>query len=126
MRIHPLAAALAHTQLTRPEEDLTGRQAVAARMCVALDGVPGIHVPELPVAARASRYAPPLRYEPAELGGLPIERFLYAVHAGRYTGRPAGIDLPAAHPSTVPDPRALLPGYADRQDASADGFPVAE
>lgn len=78
LRIHPLAAALARSQITRLEDYLTGRRAVADRMCTVLDSVPGIRVPDLPKAARPSWYALPLRYEPAELGGLPIERFLHA------------------------------------------------
>ncbi|MDT0448229.1 DegT/DnrJ/EryC1/StrS family aminotransferase [Streptomyces hesseae] len=127
LRIHPLAAALARTQLTRLEDHLTGRQVVAARMCAALEDVPGIRVPDLSVAARPSWYALPLRYEPAELGGLPIERFLDAVHAEGATeaDRPGSTCPLHTHP-LFRAPGALLPGYADRQDAVVGGFPAAE
>ncbi|MGK5546708.1 DegT/DnrJ/EryC1/StrS family aminotransferase [Streptomyces sp. URMC 127] len=126
LRIHPLAAALARTQLTRLEDHLTGRQVVAARMCAALDGVPGIQPPDLPLAARPAWYALPLRYEPAELGGLPIEQFLDALLAEGATEA----DLPGStcplhtHP-LFQTPQALLPGYADGQGQPADGFPAA-
>ncbi|GHF70530.1 hypothetical protein GCM10010218_59730 [Streptomyces mashuensis] len=89
--------------------------------------MPGIHVTDLPAAARPSWYALPLRYEPAELGGLPIGRFLDAVHAEDATE----VDVPGftcplyAHP-LFRIPGALLPGYADGHHLPADGFPAAE
>ncbi|MEU1375527.1 DegT/DnrJ/EryC1/StrS family aminotransferase [Streptomyces triculaminicus] len=127
LRIHPLAAALARTQLTRLEDHLTGRQVIAARMCAALEGVPGIRVPDVAAAARPSWYALPLRYETAELGGLPIERFLDAVHAEGATeaDRPGSTCPLHTHP-LFQAPGTLLPGYADRPDASVGGFPAAE
>ncbi|MER5784343.1 DegT/DnrJ/EryC1/StrS family aminotransferase [Streptomyces mobaraensis] len=127
LRIHPLAAALARTQLTRLEDYLTGRRAVAARMCARLDGVPGIRVPELPAVAQPSWYALPLRYEPAELGGLPIERFLDALHAEGATEAdvPGSIRPLHTHP-LFRTPGALLPGYADGRSLPANGFPAAD
>ncbi|MHA4820159.1 DegT/DnrJ/EryC1/StrS family aminotransferase [Streptomyces aculeolatus] len=92
LRIHPLAAALARAQLPRLEGYLTGRAACAERLCAALENVPGLRVPRLNPGARASWYALPLRYEPAELGGLPIARFLAAVHAEGATE----VDLPGS------------------------------
>ncbi|MCC2280539.1 DegT/DnrJ/EryC1/StrS family aminotransferase [Streptomyces sp. ET3-23] len=127
LRMHPLAAALARSQLTRLDGHLTGRQQIAARMCAALHGVPGIHVPHVPVSARPSWYALPLRYEPAELGGLPLERFLDAVHAEGATGadRPGSTCPLGTHP-LFQTPGALLPGYADGQGSAVGGFPAAE
>ncbi|MHA7957934.1 DegT/DnrJ/EryC1/StrS family aminotransferase [Streptomyces sp. L500] len=127
LRIHPLAAALARAQLTRLEDHLAGRQAVAHRMCAALDGVPGISVPDLPAATRPSWYALPLRYESAELDGLPIERFLDALHAEGATeaDRPGSTCPLHAHP-LFRTPGTLLPGYADGHGLPADGFPAAE
>ncbi|MEU5052056.1 DegT/DnrJ/EryC1/StrS family aminotransferase [Streptomyces sp. NPDC021096] len=127
LRIHPLAAALAHAHLPRLDGYLAGRQAIAARMCAALDDVPGIRVPHVPVSARPSWYALPLRYKPAELGGLPLERFLDAVHAEGATAadRPGSICPLGTHP-LFQAPGALLPGYADRQGPVADAFPAAE
>ncbi|QSY50993.1 MULTISPECIES: hypothetical protein [Streptomyces] len=40
---------LVRTQLTRLDGHLAGRQQIAARLCAALDGVPGIHMPHVPV-----------------------------------------------------------------------------
>ncbi|MCF3103183.1 aminotransferase class I/II-fold pyridoxal phosphate-dependent enzyme [Streptomyces roseoverticillatus] len=127
LRIHPLAAALARAQLTRLEEHLTGRQVVAARMCAALEGMPGIRLPALPVAARPSWYALPLRYEPAELGGLPIERFLDALHAeGATEADQPGSTCPLHTHPLFQTPGTLLPGYADGQGLPAGGFPAAD
>ncbi len=127
LRIHPLAAALACTQLTRLEDHLTGRQTIAARMCAALDGVPGIRVPDVPAAARASWYALSLRYEPAELGGLPIERFLDALHAeGATEADQPGSTCPLHTHPLFQAPGSLLPGYADGHHLPGDGFPAAE
>ncbi|MGI5340781.1 DegT/DnrJ/EryC1/StrS family aminotransferase [Streptomyces sp. CA-181903] len=126
LRIHPLAAALARSQLTRLGHHLTGRQEIAGRMCAALDSVPGIRVPHVPVSARPSWYALPLRYEPAELGGLPLARFLDAVRAEGATeaDRPGSTCPLGTHP-LFRAPGALLPGYADRQGPTTDDFPAA-
>ncbi|MEV4500865.1 DegT/DnrJ/EryC1/StrS family aminotransferase [Streptomyces klenkii] len=127
LRIHPLAAALARAQLTRLDGHLAGRQHIAARMCAALDGVPGIRVPDLPAAARPSWYALPLRYEPAELDGLPLERFLDAVHAeGATEADQPGSTCPLGTHPLFQAPGALLPGYADRQGPAIGDFPAAE
>ncbi|MFD7239426.1 DegT/DnrJ/EryC1/StrS family aminotransferase [Streptomyces syringium] len=127
LRIHPLAAALARTQLTRLEDHLAGRQEIAARMCAALDGVPGIRVPHVPVPSRPSWYALPLRYESAELGGLPLQRFLDAVHAEGATeaDRPGSTCPLGTHP-LFQTPGALIPGYADGRGSAAGDFPTAE
>ncbi|MFC5148953.1 DegT/DnrJ/EryC1/StrS family aminotransferase [Streptomyces aureoversilis] len=127
LRIHPFAAALARTQLTRLDVHLAGRQRIAARMCAALDSVPGIHVPDLPTAARPSWYALPLHYERAELGGLPLERFLDAVHAeGAKEADQPGSTCPLVTHPLFQAPGDLLPGYAGRQGTAAGAFPAAE
>lgn len=126
LRIHPLAASLAHTQLRRLDGYLAGRRRVARRLCVKLAVVPGIRVPLVPDQARPSWYALPLRYEADALGGLPIERFLEALHAEGATAA----DLPGStrplgdHP-LFQRPGALLPGYPE-DEGVAEGFPVAE
>ncbi|MGK5639790.1 DegT/DnrJ/EryC1/StrS family aminotransferase [Streptomyces sp. URMC 126] len=126
LRIHPLAAALARAQLPRLDARLAGRQESAARMCAALDGVPGIRVPRMPVSARPSWYALPLRYEPADLGGLPLERFLDAVRAegAAEADRPGSTCPLGTHP-LFQAPGALLPGYAGHQDRAVGDFPAA-
>lgn len=123
LRIHPLAAALANAQLSRLEGYLDGREAVAARMRRALRDVPGIDVPHPPSHARPAWYALPLRYDPAHFAGLPVERFLDAVHAEGASE----IDLPGStralgdHP-LFHTPGVLLPGYPDHQGPAADSF----
>ncbi|MFI1800574.1 DegT/DnrJ/EryC1/StrS family aminotransferase [Streptomyces sp. NPDC020379] len=127
LRIHPLAAALTRTQLTRLEDRLAGRREVAARMSAVLDGVPGIRVPEVSAAARPSWYALPLRYESAELGGLPLVRFLDALRAERAVeaDQPGSTCPLHTHP-LFQVPGDLLPGYADRQSLPVGSFPAAD
>ncbi|WP_116210025.1 DegT/DnrJ/EryC1/StrS family aminotransferase [Streptomyces olivoreticuli] len=127
LRIHPLAAALANAQLPRLDGYLAGRQAIAARMCAAFDDVPGVRVPHVLVSALPSWYALPLRYEPTELGGLPLQRFLDALHAEGATevDRPGSTCPLHTHP-LFQAPGGLLPGYADRQGPAAGNFPAAE
>ncbi|MGW0881258.1 DegT/DnrJ/EryC1/StrS family aminotransferase [Streptomyces sp. NPDC002671] len=126
LRIHPLAAALAHTQLPRLRGYLAGREAVADRMRSALRGVPGIDVPHPPSHAGPAWYALPLRYRPDQLAGLPVKRFLEAVHAEGASE----VDLPGStralgdHP-LFRTPGELLPGYADHQGPAADSFATA-
>ncbi|RMI45569.1 DegT/DnrJ/EryC1/StrS family aminotransferase [Streptomyces triticirhizae] len=126
LRVHPLAAALANAQLPRLVGYLAGRETVAARMRRALHGVPGIEVPRLPSQARPAWYALPLRYRPNQLAGLPVGRFLEAVHAEGASE----IDLPGStralgdHP-LFHTPGALLPGYADYPGPGADSFTTA-
>ncbi|MFC4516308.1 DegT/DnrJ/EryC1/StrS family aminotransferase [Streptomyces ehimensis] len=127
LRIHPLAAALARAQLPRLDRYLTGRRSIAARMCAALDGVPGIRVPHVPVSTRPSWYALPLRYEPTELGGLTLERFLDAVHTegATETDQP-GSTCPLSDHPLFQAPGALLPGYADQPGPAVGDFPAAK
>jgi perosamine synthetase len=46
-RVHPLAAAIALSQLTHLDGYLQGRQAIATRMCETLNGLPGIALPHV-------------------------------------------------------------------------------
>ncbi|WKX70832.1 DegT/DnrJ/EryC1/StrS aminotransferase family protein [Streptomyces sp. XD-27] len=127
LRIHPLAAAFARAQLPRLDGYLAGRLAIAARMCEALDDVPGVYPPYVPASARPAWYALPLRYESAELGGLPIRRFLDAVHAeGAVEADLPGATCPLGTHPLFRRPGALLPGYAGFQGPVAGEFPVAE
>ncbi|PNE37309.1 DegT/DnrJ/EryC1/StrS family aminotransferase [Streptomyces noursei] len=127
LRIHPLAAALAHAQLSRLDGYLAGRRAIADRMCAALDDVPGVHAPYVSTSAQPAWYALPLRYEPAELGGLPIQRFLDAVHAeGAVEADPPGSICPLGTHPLFQHPGAVLPGYADYHGPASGELPVAE
>lgn len=127
LRIHPLAAALARAQLGRLDGYLAGRQAIAARMCAALDGVPGIRVPHVPPRSGPSWYALPLRYEAAELGGLPLHRFLDAVHAeGATEADQPGSTCPLNTHPLFQQPGTLLAGYAYHHGPAVGEFPTAE
>ncbi|MER5618888.1 DegT/DnrJ/EryC1/StrS family aminotransferase [Streptomyces sp. NPDC002215] len=126
LRIHPLAAALARAQLPRLDGYLAGRRAIAARMCAALDDVPGVYPPYVPASARPTWYALPLPYEPAELGGLPIRRFLDAWHAkGAVEADLPGSTCPLGTHPLFQHPGALLPGCADHHCSAAGELPVA-
>ncbi|MFJ8313636.1 MULTISPECIES: DegT/DnrJ/EryC1/StrS family aminotransferase [unclassified Streptomyces] len=127
LRIHPLAAALAATQLPRLEGYLAGREAVAARMRKALREVPGIDVPHPPAHARPAWYALPLRYDPARLAGLSVERFIEAVRAegAKEIDQPGSTRALGEH-QLFRTPGALLPGYADHQGPDADSFANAQ
>ncbi|MFE6491797.1 DegT/DnrJ/EryC1/StrS family aminotransferase [Streptomyces sp. NPDC057748] len=125
LRIHPLAAARA--KLPRLDGYLAGRRAIAARMCAALDDVPGVYPPYVPASARPTWYALPLRYEPAELGGLPIRRFLDALDAeGAVEADLPGSTCPLGTHPLFQHPGALLPGCADHHGSAAGELPVAE
>ncbi|MEU7182004.1 MULTISPECIES: DegT/DnrJ/EryC1/StrS family aminotransferase [Streptomyces] len=127
LRIHPLAAALAHSQLPRLDGYLAGCRAIAARMCAALDEVPGVRVPHVSASAGPSWYALPLRYEPAEFEGLPLRRFLDAIHAeGAVEADRPGSTRPLTSHALFRHPGALLPGYADRRGPAPGDFPAAE
>ncbi|MFB8038781.1 hypothetical protein ACFC5Z_38935 [Streptomyces sp. NPDC056004] len=87
------------------------RRAIATRMCPALDDMPGTYPPYVPASARPTWYALPLRYEPTELGGLPIRRFLEP-YTPRVPWKRTCRDPPArldTHP-LFQRPGALLPG----------------
>ncbi|WP_407547788.1 aminotransferase class V-fold PLP-dependent enzyme [Streptomyces sp. Pv4-95] len=126
LRIHPLAAALANAQLPRLDSYLTGRAEIAAHLRGALSHVPGIHVPTLDDRARPSWYALPLRYVAEALNGLPLHRFLAAVHAEGA----CEVDVPgstrsmADHP-LFQRPGDLLPGYAESDGVAAEDYPAA-
>ncbi|WP_455353533.1 DegT/DnrJ/EryC1/StrS family aminotransferase [Streptomyces sp. SYSU K217416] len=127
LRIHPLAAALARSQLPRLMGYLAGRANIAAQMCAALEGVPGIRCPRVDGRARPSWYALPLRYVPSELSGVPVERFLDALHAeGAIETDLPGSTRPLNEHPLFQTPGSLLPGYAHSQGPTAGDFPVAE
>ncbi|MFE4538706.1 hypothetical protein ACFRKB_27145 [Streptomyces scopuliridis] len=84
-------------------------------------------MPTPPCHARPAWYALPLRYDPDQLAGLPVERFVEAVHAEGASE----IDLPGSiralgEHQLFRTPGALLPGYADHQGPAADSFANAQ
>lgn len=128
LRIHPLAAAIAHDQLGRLDGYLVGRAEIARYLTGQLTRIPGLDVTEMPEGVIPSWYGLTVTYRPDELGGLPIERFHQALIAEGATefDRPGSTcpmnQLPLYQQSTP-----LFPGhpYSQRRYKPGD-FPVAE
>ncbi|MEV0537354.1 DegT/DnrJ/EryC1/StrS family aminotransferase [Kitasatospora sp. NPDC050463] len=128
LRIHPLAAAIAHDQLARLDGYLAGRAEIARYLTGQPARTPGLDVTTMPEGVVPSWYGLTLTYRPAELGGLPIDRFHQALIAEGATE----FDLPG---STCPlnqlplyqQPGPLFPRHphSHRRYTSGD-FPVAE
>ena len=95
-RMHPLAAALASRQMDRLEDYLAGRNRNFAHLSAGLAGIAGIAAPESgPHVDRHAYYSYKPRYQAADLGGLPIDRYVEAVRA---EGVPlARYDAPPLH-----------------------------
>jgi perosamine synthetase len=126
-RIHPLAAAIALSQLTHLDTYLDGRNLIATRMRDALRDLPGITVLDVPHGARSSWYGMILRYQPDELGGLPIDRFYDALKAeGCLELDRPGSTCPLNLHRLFQAPAALLPRCAKMPSYMAGQFPGAE
>lgn len=128
LRIHPLAAALAHDQLARLDTYLAGREEIAAYLTRELDRTPGLEVAPMPEGVKSSWYALTAVYRSDQLGGLSLGRFHEALVAEGATE----FDLPG---STRPlnqlplyqHPSHLFPGYpAARSRYRPGDFPIAE
>ncbi|MDH6113670.1 perosamine synthetase [Kitasatospora sp. MAP12-15] len=128
LRIHPLAAALAHDQLDRLDGYLAGRAEIARHLSGQFADMPGLDVIPMPDGVIPSWYGLTLTYRPEELGGLGIERFHQALLAEGATE----FDLPG---STCPmnqlalyqQPGPLFPGHPHSHRRYMDGdFPIAE
>jgi len=126
-RIHPLAAAIALSQLAHLDEYLQGRRKVAVRMCEALRGLPGITVPDVSDGVAPSWYGLSLRYQSDQLSGLPIERFYDALKAEGCleVDRPGSICPLNLHP-LFQAPTPLFPHSAQVPTYKAGQFPRAE
>lgn len=126
-RIHPLAASIALGQLDRLDEYLEGRAQIAAYLLEHLDGIPGIHVPKLDKALRASWYGLILQYQPDELGGLPVERYHEALLAEGCTeaDRP-GSTCPLNLLPLFQNPGELFPTHKGTFAHQPGDFPQAE
>ncbi|WP_367139953.1 MULTISPECIES: DegT/DnrJ/EryC1/StrS family aminotransferase [Streptomyces] len=128
LRIHPLAAALAHDQLSRLDSYLAGREEIAAYLIRELGQIPGLEVSPMPEGVKSSWYALTATYRPDQLGGLPLDRF----HAALVAEGAAEFDRPG---STRPlnqlplyqHPSHLFPGCPNIRSRYREGdFPVAE
>jgi len=126
-RIHPLAAAIALSQLAHLDEYLQGRREIATRMCETLNGLPGITVPDVPDEVAPSWYGLILRYQPDQLGGLPVERFDSALKAeGCLEVDRPGSTCPLNLHTLFQAPAPLLPHRADLPAYAPGQFPRAE
>lgn len=126
-RIHPLAASLALDQLHHLDTHLQGRAVIARYMCDQLAELPGITVPELPPEVICSWYGLPLRYDPGELDGLPVERFYDAVRAeGCLEADRPGSTCPLNLLPLFQNSAPLLPGYTPPLSYAPDDFPAAD
>ncbi|MEU9130503.1 DegT/DnrJ/EryC1/StrS family aminotransferase [Kitasatospora sp. NPDC048540] len=128
LRIHPLAAAIAHDQLAHLDGYLAGRAEIARHLTVHLARIPGLEVSEMPEGVLPSWYGLTLTYRPDELGGLPIERFHQALVAEGATefDRP-GSTCPMNTLPLYQEPAVLFPGHPhSHRHYNAGDFPVAE
>ncbi|MFE2934087.1 DegT/DnrJ/EryC1/StrS family aminotransferase [Streptomyces sp. NPDC059278] len=124
LRIHPLAAALAHDQLGR----LDGRAEIADHLTAEFARIPGFEVTPMPDGVVPSWYGLTLTYHPGELGGLSIERFHQALVAEGATefDRP-GSTCPMNQVPLYQHPATLFPGHPhSHRHYKAGDFPVAE
>ncbi|MFJ4186644.1 DegT/DnrJ/EryC1/StrS family aminotransferase [Kitasatospora sp. NPDC089509] len=128
LRIHPLAAAVAHDQLARLDGYLAGRAEIARHLTEQFARIPGLEVTAMPDGVIPSWYGLTLTYKPEELGGLPIERFHQALVAEGATefDRP-GSTCPMNQLPLYQHPGPLFPGHPHSHRRYAIGdFPVAE
>ncbi|OKI16317.1 DegT/DnrJ/EryC1/StrS family aminotransferase [Streptomyces sp. CB03911] len=128
LRIHPLAAAIAHDQLARLDDYLAGRAEIARYLIGQLARIPGLEVTEAPDGVVPSWYGLTLTYRPEELGGLPIEAFHQALIAEGATefDRP-GSTCPMNLLPLYQQPSMLFPGHPHSHRRYQPGdFPVAE
>jgi dTDP-4-amino-4,6-dideoxygalactose transaminase len=99
-RISPLHAAIARVSLQKLDERNRLRNANMDRLLHALADVPGLTPPRVPDhIQRVYWESPRIDYDPAELGGLPIERFVAALQAegARVRGGPGAQTRRALH-----------------------------
>ncbi|SOB81563.1 DegT/DnrJ/EryC1/StrS family aminotransferase [Streptomyces sp. 1331.2] len=128
LRIHPLAAAIAHDQLARLDGYLAGRAEIAHYLTGRLALIPGLEVTELPEGVVPSWYGLTLTYQPDALGGLPIARFRQALIAeGATEFDQPGSTCPMNQLPLYQQPSMLFPGHPHSHRRYRPGdFPVAE
>ncbi|MFG3054221.1 DegT/DnrJ/EryC1/StrS family aminotransferase [Kitasatospora sp. NPDC048239] len=128
LRIHPLAAALAHDQLGRLDGYLAGRAEIARHLSERFADLPGLDVTPMPDGVIPSWYGLTLTYRPEELGGLAVERFHQALVAeGAAEFDRPGSTRPMNRLPLYRRPGPLFPGHPHSHRRYADGdFPVAE
>jgi len=126
-RIHPLAAAIAAQQLPHLDARIAARHTCADHMSDLLDTVPGFTPPRPPAAVRPSWYGYILRYDPAPLDGLPLDRFHAALLAeGLSEADRPGSTCPLNTLPLFQDPAALFPDLPRTRAHRPGDFPRAE
>lgn len=83
-RLNQMAAAMGRVQLRHMPERMKQAQLSLNRFWDCLEGVPGLYPHRVAAGSGSTMggwYNPLGRYAPEELGGLPVERFIEAVHA---------------------------------------------
>jgi dTDP-4-amino-4,6-dideoxygalactose transaminase len=126
-RAHPLAASLALDQLGQLDDHLHGRAKIAACLLEQLKDIPGIRVPQPGATLRPSWYGLILQYQPAELGGLPIQQYHEALLAeGCAEADRPGSTCPLNLLPLFRDPSGLFPAYEGKFAYGPGDFPRAE
>lgn len=126
-RVHPLAASIALDQLGHLDDYLDGRAQIAAYLLEHLKDTPGIRVPQPGATLRPSWYGLILKYQPAELGGLPIERYHEALLAeGCAEADRPGSTCPLNLLPLFQDPSGLFPAYEGKFAYRPGDFSGAE
>lgn len=111
-RAHPLAVAIADELFLNLDTLLEQRRVYAAKIITALSGVPGLIPPNL-AGVEPSFYALTFQYDQEALGGLPLERFLQALHAeGLSEMDHPGSTMPLNVLPLFQKPERLFPNYA--------------
>jgi len=81
-RVHPLAAAIARTQLRHLDEHIEARRQNLEYLSAGLAKVPGITPPyTAPHVTRGAWYGYRLLYDQEQMGGVPKERYMAALRA---------------------------------------------
>lgn len=81
LRMHPLAAALALSQLGSLDTQLVHRREVAQLLTDGISSIPGLSTPAIPEMSEPAWYAFPILYDTSAFPGLSKQRFVEAIHA---------------------------------------------
>lgn len=127
LRIHPIAAAIAHEQFLNLEMVLAGRQRIAKIIMKGLRDLPGLKMPSSDNDIEHAWYAFIIQYDSSKLDGLPIDRFYEALLAEGCTelDRP-GSTCPLNYHPLFQDPTELFPAYKGKVSYGKGDFPIAE
>ncbi|MBN1561554.1 DegT/DnrJ/EryC1/StrS family aminotransferase [candidate division KSB1 bacterium] len=80
-RMQQMQAVMLMQQIVKLQEETARRQENAAYLMRALAEVPGIHPIRMPENSKAVWHLFPVRYDAKEFSGLPIDKFVKAIHA---------------------------------------------